>query len=242
MGRSKSRKRKFFWILRKNDFRKQLNSPYLDFRIIDLYFAMSTAYSNAQSFIADQSSFRIEPLTKKNWAKLLQLFGPRGAGANCWCMHFRLNKSGHEEGKANDGNKNAFKQLVWDDRPTGLIGFYDDLPIAWCALSPREDFERLKRSRVHRPIDDKKVWSIPCTFVAKEFRKYGVSVQLLKGAIDYAKEKGIEILEAYPTIPTQDKVPDGFLWIGHYKSFERAGFEIVDTTSKHRPMLRYYIR
>ncbi|MCG8387479.1 MAG: GNAT family N-acetyltransferase, partial [Cytophagales bacterium] len=147
----------------------------------------------------------------------------------------------YEEGKVHDGNKNAMKQLVWDNQPTGLLGFYEDIPIAWCAFSPREDFIRLQKSRVHKPIDDNKVWSVPCTFVAKDFRKQGVSVALLKGLVKYAKEKGIKIIEAYPTIPTQEKLPDAFAWIGLFKSFERAGFEIVDTTSKHRPMVRYYI-
>jgi hypothetical protein len=59
--------------------------------------------------------------------------------------------------------------------------------------------------------------------------------------IGYAKEAGIDIIEAYPTIPTQEKLPDSFAWIGLYTSFERAGFEIVDRTSKNRPMVRYYI-
>jgi hypothetical protein len=68
----------------------------------------------------------------------------------------------------------------------------------------------------------------------------GLSVAMLKGVIEYAKKKNIKIIEAYPTIPTQDKLPDAFAWIGLYKSFERAGFKIVDTTSKHRPMVRFY--
>lgn len=186
------------------------------------------------------SELTFEPLTKGNWNRFLELFGEKGAGANCWCMHFRLSKSDHEEGKANDGNKNAMKKLVWNDQPTGLLAFYEDVPIAWCAFSPREEFTRLQKSRVHKPIDNQKVWSVPCTFVKKEFRKHGVSVALLKGLVIYAKEQGIKIVEAYPTIPTQEKMPDGFLWIGMYKSFERAGFEIVDKTSKHRPMVRYY--
>jgi len=190
------------------------------------------------SFLAELT---FEPLTKNNWGKLVELFGVKGGCASCWCMHFRLNKSDYEEGKVNDGNKNAMKELVWDNKPTGLLAFYEDIPIAWCAFSPREDFIRLQKSRVHKPIDDEEVWSVPCTFVAKDFRKHGVSVALLQGLIEYAKEQGIKILEAYPTIPTQEKLPDAFAWIGLYKSFERAGFEIVDTTSKHRPMVRYYI-
>lgn len=184
---------------------------------------------------------RFEPLTKDNWNKFVELFGAKGACANCWCMHFRLSKTDYEEGKVNDGNKKAMKQLVWGKQPTGLLGFYENIPIAWCAFAPREDFIKLQKSRVHKPIDNKKVWSVPCTFIAKDFRKQGVSVALLKGLVKYAAEKGIKVVEAYPTIPTQEQLPDAFAWIGLYKSFERAGFEIVDRTSKSRPMVRYYI-
>jgi hypothetical protein len=65
---------------------------------------------------------------------------------------------------------------------------------------------------------------------------------MLKGVIKYAGEHGIKVIEAYPTIPTKEKLPDSFLWIGLYKSFERSGFEIVDRTSKNRPMVRYYLQ
>jgi GNAT superfamily N-acetyltransferase len=183
----------------------------------------------------------IEPLNKSNWNKFVELFGDKGACGNCWCMFFRLNKGDFEEGKVNDGNKNAMKALVWAGKPAGLLAFYDEIPVAWCALAPREDFLKLEKSRVHKRIDDCNVWSLPCTFIDKRFRRQGVSVELLKGVIEYAKEKGIKVLEAYPTIPTQEKLPDAFAWIGLYKSFERAGFKIVDRTSKHRPMVRFYV-
>ena len=182
-----------------------------------------------------------EPLTKKNWGQFVQLFGNKGACGNCWCMYYRLNKSEFKEGKVEDGNKNAMKELVWENKPAGILGFYDGQAIAWCAFAPREDFIKLEKSRVHKRIDDKMVWSIPCFFIEKSFRRLGVSVALLKGVLEYARENGIEIIEAYPTIPTQEKLPDSFAWIGLYNSFERAGFEIADRTSKNRPMVRYYI-
>jgi GNAT superfamily N-acetyltransferase len=184
---------------------------------------------------------RFEPLTKSNWNKFTELFGEKGACGNCWCMYYRLNKSEFNEGKINEGNRQAIKQLVWSGQPTGIIAFYDDVPVAWCAFAPRKDFKKLSGSRVHKPIDNQPVWSIPCTFIAKDFRRMGLSVELLKGIVSYAREKGISIIEAYPTIPTQGKLPDSFAWIGLYKSFERAGFQIVDTTSKNRPMVRYYV-
>ena len=183
----------------------------------------------------------IEPLTRKNWGQFIQLFGNKGACGNCWCMYYRLNRSEFKEGKVEDGNKNAMKELVWEDKPAGILGFYDGQAIAWCAFAPREDFIKLEKSRVHKRIDDKRVWSIPCFFIDKKFRRLGVSVALLKGVINYARENEIEIIEAYPTIPTQEKLPDSFAWIGLYNSFERAGFEIADRTSKNRPMVRYYL-
>ena len=182
-----------------------------------------------------------EPLTKANWNKFVQLFGNKGACGNCWCMYYRLQKSDYQEGKTDDGNKEAMKELVWEGKPTGILGFYEGQAIAWCAFAPREDFIKLENSRVHKRIDDKAVWSIPCFFIDKNFRRHGVSVELLKGVIRYAREVGIKIIEAYPTTPTQEKLADSFAWIGLYKSFERAGFEIVDRTSKNRPMVRYYI-
>ena len=186
------------------------------------------------------SQLTFEPLTKTNWNKFVQLFGSKGACGNCWCMYYRLNKLEYQEGKVDDGNKSAMKQIVWENKPTGVLGFYDGQAIAWCAFAPREDFIKLEKSRVHKRIDDKTVWSIPCFFIDKDFRRHGVSVELLKGVIKYAKEAGIKIIEAYPTTPTQEKLADSFAWIGLYKSFERAGFEIVDRTSKNRPMVRYY--
>jgi GNAT superfamily N-acetyltransferase len=155
-------------------------------------------------------------------------------------MYYRLPKAEFVEGKVEDGNKEAMHHLVKENKPTGILAFYEEHAIAWCAFAPREDFIKLEKSRVHKRIDDLPVWSIPCFFIDKAFRRQGVSVELLKGVIRYAKEHNIAVIEAYPTIPTTESLPDSFAWIGLYKTFERAGFEIVDRTSKNRPMVRYY--
>jgi len=181
-----------------------------------------------------------EPLSGLNWNLFVHLFGEHGACGNCWCMYYRLSKADFQEGKAGEGNKNAMLEIIRQGRPAGILAFYDGEAIAWCAFAPRQDFIKLEKSRVHKRIDNEPVWSIPCFFVKKEFRLNGVSVALLRGVIQYASLHGIGIVEAYPTIPTQKKIPDSFAWIGLYKSFERAGFEIVDRKSVNRPMVRYY--
>jgi GNAT superfamily N-acetyltransferase len=181
----------------------------------------------------------IEPLTKANWGKFVQLFGEKGACGNCWCMYYRLTKAEFKEGQSG-GNREAMQELVVEGKPTGILGFYEGEPIAWCAFAPREHYSRIERSRVHKRIDDLAVWSIPCFFVDKKFRGYGVTVEMLKAVIRYARDNGIKVLEAYPTIPTKPRFPDSFVWMGLYQSFEKAGFEIADHKSKNRPLVRYY--
>lgn len=184
---------------------------------------------------------QIRPLTPDTWEAFTRLFGEKGACGNCWCMYYRLPNTDFRAGKQDNGNREAMRSLVGAGKPAGLIAFYEGQPVGWCAFAPREDFGRLARSRVHKPIDNEAVWSIPCFFIDKKFRRKGLSVALLKGVIAYARQQNIRVLEAYPTIPTQEELPDSFAWIGLYKSFERAGFQIVDTTSRHRPMVRYYL-
>jgi GNAT superfamily N-acetyltransferase len=183
-----------------------------------------------------------EPVTKSNWQKFVTLFGERGACGNCWCMWPRLPGKEFTAGKVNDGNKNAMKKVVWRGEPVGIIALHNHQPLAWCAFAPREKFLKIENSRVHKRIDDKPVWSIPCFFVSKKFRRKGVSAEMLKAIIQYAKKNKIDIIEAYPTIPTKETLPDAFAWIGLYKTFEKAGFKIVDRTSNSSPTVRYFTR
>ncbi len=182
-----------------------------------------------------------EWLNRANWSLLLDLFGERGACGNCWCMYFRLSKADFVSGKANDGNKMALKQLVWQDMPTGVLVVCDGVAIGWCAVAPRDSYPKIERSRVHKRIDDNPVWSVSCFYIDKRYRRMGVSVALLNGVVDLARQRGIATLEGYPTIPTKEPLPDAFAWIGLYKTFVRAGFEIVDQSSRNRPMMRYYL-
>jgi GNAT superfamily N-acetyltransferase len=184
------------------------------------------------------NALTFESLNRSNWLKFSELFGARGACGNCWCMYYRLEKSEFLAGKINNGNKEAMKDLVWNNQPTGMLALYEGKAIAWCAFAPREDFPKLERSRIHKRIDNQAVWSIPCFFIHKDFRRQGISVRLLQAVIRYARSRNIGTIEAYPTIPTKSPLPDSFAWIGLYRSFEKAGFRIVDRKSKNRPMVR----
>ena len=180
---------------------------------------------------------KFESLTTANWKKFETLMGEKGGCGNCWCMFFRLPYKVFQENKP-DGNKKMIRQLVNKGKPQGLIASMNDEPIGWIAMAPREDYLKLENARVFKRIDDKPVWSITCFFIKKQFRHRGVSQQLIKGAIDFAKKKKIKTLEAYPAIPYAEKVPHAFLWVGVLSSFLKNGFTIVQQNSKSRAMVR----
>lgn len=183
---------------------------------------------------------QFEFLNENNWSQFEALFGEKGACAGCWCMLYRLTNKEWQSGKKNGENKIKMQHLVFENKMTGVLAFHKNEAIAWAAFSPREDFQKLDRSRIHKKIDDTQVWSIPCVFIKKEFRKMGISTLLLKGIIDLAKKNNIRHIEAYP-IKSHVQIADAFAWNGVVSSFEKAGFTIVSERSNNHPMMRIKI-
>lgn len=169
------------------------------------------------------SKLKFESLSQSNWKKFETLMGEKGGCGNCWCMYFRLSYKTFQQNKPG-GNKKMMKQLVNEGMPQGLIASLNNEPVGWIAMAPREDYMKIENSRVFKRIDDKPVWSITCFFIRKEFRHKGLSFQLIKCAIDFARKKKIKTLEAYPAIPYAEKVPQPFLWVGVLSSFVKNGF------------------
>jgi GNAT superfamily N-acetyltransferase len=177
-----------------------------------------------------------KPLTPARWDDFETLFGSKGACGGCWCMAWRWQ---HKEflQKKGAGAKRAFKKIVEGGRPPGILAYAGREPVGWIAIAPREEFVRLEGSRVLAPVNDQPVWSVICFFVRKDFRKQGLSVELLKAAAEFAKKKGAKIVEGYPYDLEKDQPPP-FVWTGLLSAFEKAGFQEVARRSKTRPMMR----
>jgi len=189
---------------------------------------------------AKNSKLEFHPLTPRRWADFETLFGERGACGGCWCMWWRIPRSQYEKQKGAK-NRQAMKELVDGGDAPGIIAYQDGQPVAWCSVAPRESFSRLERSRILKPVDEKAVWSVVCFFVAKEHRRNGLSVKLLKAAIDFVRERGGHIVEGYPVEPVK-KQADAFVWSGLASAFVKAGFKEVERRSETRPIMRYEIK
>ncbi|MBI3850295.1 MAG: GNAT family N-acetyltransferase [Verrucomicrobia bacterium] len=183
-----------------------------------------------------QLHVKIHPLTPERWRDFEALFGKSGACAGCWCMWWRLPRAQWTKQKG-AGNKTAIRAIVKAGEFPGLLAFVGDQPVGWCALAPRVVYPRLATSRTLKPIDDEPVWSITCFFVARPYRRRGVTVQLLKAAVDFARRNGAKLVEGYPVEPKKVQ-PDVFVYTGLASAFRKAGFKEVVRRSPSRPIMR----
>ena len=177
------------------------------------------------------------PLTKDRWPDFENLFGEKGACGGCWCMLWRLKRSQFDRQKG-EGNRRAMKSIVASGEPPGILGYIDHTPVAWCSVAPREKFPALQRSRVLKRIDDQPVWSISCFFVHKHHRGKGVSICMAEAVVEYVRQCGGNLVEAYPVEPKKDRTAPAFAWTGLASAFRRAGYVECARRSETRPIMR----
>lgn len=186
--------------------------------------------------------FEARPLTPSTWADLEALFELPGGSIvrGCWCMFYRVSGKAASEQWGRD-NKQQLCQLVDAGTVPGLVGYVDGSPAGWISLGPREDYAKLARSPIMKPVDDTAVWSIVCTYVANRYRGQGVQHRLLAAAIDHAREQGVRTLEAYP-VDKPERSANDFMFFGSRSLYERAGFREVVRRSPTRLVMRRGLR
>ena len=137
----------------------------------------------------------IRPLNGETWPALAALFEEGGDPKWCWCQFWRA--AGFSPNNPDQKAINRANLRAQADRPLapglvaiGLDGKYQGKAAGWVSLGPREDYERLERSRSRPRLDPSRSgrscaspW--PATPGAK-----GSAAQLLEAAIAYAREHG----------------------------------------------------
>jgi GNAT superfamily N-acetyltransferase len=193
-----------------------------------------------ESNLIEDLDLSFHPLTQKLWRDFELLFGRNGACGGCWCMYWKLRG---KEFSANTGdNARQMQKAVVDAKIVpGLLAYSEGYPVGWIAVEPRSAYPKLAHSRILKPVDDQPVWSITCFFVEKKHRRKGITVELLKAAIEHVKKQGGKIVEGYPVDASQNQA-DAFIYTGMASAFKKAGFMEVARNSPTRPVFRYVIR
>jgi GNAT superfamily N-acetyltransferase len=185
-----------------------------------------------------EATLEIHPLTPDRWDDLVTLFDRPGDPKGCWCMFYRVRSRDFERlwGK---GARAAFRKVVDESPPPGLLAYRDGAPVGWCAVAPREDYQRILNSRVLRPEDDAPAcWAIVCFYVLRSERRGGVAAALLEAAVTFAAEHGAEAVEGYPKDTDGASRHANEMFVGSMSMFAEAGFTEAARRSPTRPIMR----
>jgi GNAT superfamily N-acetyltransferase len=173
------------------------------------------------------SDLEVRPASADRWTDLAELFDNKGDAAACSCMWFRVHpKTFSASGKA--GNRAAMATRVAAGEEPGLIAYDSDRPVGWVSVAPRRDFVRIETPPApgRGEMREEGVWAVVCFFIAPGQRKKGIASALLASAIEYARDHGARVLEAYP-IDRFSPISNSDAYTGVVSMYARAGFREV---------------
>lgn len=167
----------------------------------------------------------------------------------CWCAYYRQRSGDYSRGRE-ETTSDAIarrRRLLLDalggDLAPGVLALEEDRPIGWCGLGYRSGLERIVRSRTIPSVDDRDPVSIVCFLTAAGHRRRGVASSLLAGAVRYALDVGVPVLEGYPVDARGALVNSADAHVGTVSMFEAHGFRRVrETDSKAGGLNRWLVR
>lgn len=171
---------------------------------------------------------RFNEVTSSEWDDFEALFERPGGPKHCWCMVWRALPSAARSDQA--AKKRAKKARILAAQPVGLPGYHGAQPVASCSVAPRDTFRNLGGAEAAGAD----VWSLVCMFVKREWRGVAVSKQLIRAAIQLARHRGADVLEAYPVDP---KSPS-YRFMGFVPVFQELGFQQVGQVGGRRHVMR----
>lgn len=170
---------------------------------------------------------RVDVVDASAWNDVVSLFGDRGAAAGCWCMWWRVARHGQEWQRAKGRtNRDRLRRGIRGGSVHAVLARAGDEPVGWCSFGPRESFPRIDAMRSLPADAPPGTWTIVCFFVAREWRRRGVSRRLVEAATAAAFERGAERVEAFPVDPERTSASGaGDAWTGYVSLFEDLGYE-----------------
>ena len=181
-------------------------------------------------------------ITPELWPMVECLFGPNGACGGCWCQAWRIEKGEQWHKIKGAVARRRLRQGIIAGSVHGILAFIGGRPVGWCTFGPRDSFPRLNRAPSLKCSDASMVWSVPCFFVARGYRRVGVATALLDHALRAMRRRRVAVVEGYPSKPDKEgRYIDTFAWTGTRSLFQRAGFTIVGNRNGSRQRVRKYL-
>lgn len=168
------------------------------------------------------------------------LFGTNRPADRCWCMWHIISVKAFHEGGPEQNRVQLIELAQTEDLPIGILIYKDGAPKGWCAIGPRERYERAIKTPTYRtkaedPVTN--VWLIPCFLIQADARGMGLSTHLIEAAVALADENGAEAVDGFP-FTNGKRRSGGPIHVGFESTFLACGFEPIRRPSNSRVVMR----
>ncbi|WP_217184375.1 GNAT family N-acetyltransferase [Streptomyces sp. AC495_CC817] len=169
-----------------------------------------------------------EVATTARWDDVQRALTGGGDGASCQCIWPVLsNKDWNATTK--EQRTEMLRSEIDAGPPPGIIAYVDGEAAGWIRIGPRTAQARVARTRIiaaasAEPFDDDSVWAVTCFVVRREHRGTGINLELLRAAVDYARDSGARLIEGYPVDTGGSTIRTNDLFHGALSTFLAAGF------------------
>ncbi len=181
----------------------------------------------------------IGALTPETWDAFAALVERHnGIFGGCWCIYFHPDCA--ERGQGYEGNRALKRTLVEKGEAHAALAFDGDRAVAWCEFGTPEELPNIHHRKDYEsrgdPLPD---YRLTCLFIDKEYRRRGISPQVLQGALDLIAQAGGGVVEGYPQdLSDGRRVGNSFLYNGTRALYERAGFTYEGPKGKGHTVMR----
>jgi ribosomal protein S18 acetylase RimI-like enzyme len=140
----------------------------------------------------------------------------------CYCFSYHF--IGTSEHWNKEENRASVIKYIIENKMKGYLAYVDDLPVGWCNVNNRSNYERLLKyyDLIDNPAD--KVCSIVCFLIHPKYRRQGIANKILEQICADYSSPDYDYIEAYPG-------KGNLSCEGHYKGplelYEKFDFKIV---------------
>jgi hypothetical protein len=194
--------------------------------------------------ITAAGEYKIRALTSKTWDAFADLCARHNGGGfgGCWCTWFHNATNTERRACGGDDWRGYKERLVREGRAHAALVFDGQTAVGWCQYgSPAELPGITHRKEVESAGEPLPDYRLGCFFVGRRYRRKGVAVAALDGALTLIADGGGGVVEAYPFDTAGKKVSASFLYNATRGMCERAGFTYVRPKGKNHCVMRKVI-
>lgn len=182
-----------------------------------------------------------EPATISRWDDVQHSLTGGGDGRSCQCI-WPVVSNKEWSSTTVEQRRDMLRDEIAAGPPPGLIAYVDGEAAGWIRIGPRSAQTRIVRTRAiatatAEPLDDASVWAVTCFVIRRDHRGKGLSAQLLGAAIDFARQAGARLIEAYPVDTSEGTHRSNDLFHGTLSTFLAQGFRQTGTLTGGRVLV-----